>query len=309
MDNSKYIKSLFFITLLFIVNTTAFSLVIEDFKSGKATGWIPSGAALTDTFIVGDPKFQMNLADTQPEDDHTPGNGINTHYITTNGSVGVNDVNGGSSITTSSIYPVTANSDLSIWYFYGQLNTDDDPNDFFKIKYSLASGTVFNNLTNIGDVQTPAIWTEVTTPIPAGSNIVIKVTISDGLAAGDIIEAGINDLNILPVNLTIDNVTVDKSAETGIFTVTHQGTINIAANLNSGILISGGTTSTTIQNNHIFQNGTDCGSNITINSGSGISIEQNLIEEAGAFGIDDQIGNIVPITNRCITCRMKNELI
>ncbi len=75
----------------------------------------------------------------------------------------------------------------------------------------------------------------------------------------------------------------------------------IATTTDSGILINGGT-STTIQNNHITSNGDSaCDDNITIQSGSGITIQQNLIENAEALGIDgDGISGNVSITENTI---------
>ncbi len=73
----------------------------------------------------------------------------------------------------------------------------------------------------------------------------------------------------------------------------------IATNTDAGILINGGT-STTIQNNHITNNGDNaCDDNITIQSGSGIIIQQNLIENAASLGIDGDgsAGNITIAEN------------
>ncbi|GAB5538533.1 MAG: hypothetical protein Salg2KO_06360 [Salibacteraceae bacterium] len=76
----------------------------------------------------------------------------------------------------------------------------------------------------------------------------------------------------------------------------------IATNTDEGIDISGGT-STLIQNNHVTSNGdSSCDDNITINSGSGIVIQQNLIENASALGIDgDGISGSVTISENTIT--------
>jgi len=76
----------------------------------------------------------------------------------------------------------------------------------------------------------------------------------------------------------------------------------IATNTDAGILIDGGT-STTVRNNHITASGdTACDDNITIQNGSGIAIQQNLIENGASLGIDGdgQAGNIT-ITENTIT--------
>ncbi|NHF61597.1 sodium:calcium exchanger [Flavobacteriaceae bacterium TP-CH-4] len=77
----------------------------------------------------------------------------------------------------------------------------------------------------------------------------------------------------------------------------------IATNTDTGILVNGGT-ATTIQNNHITTNGSDaCEDNITIQSGSGVVIQQNLIENASALGIDGDgiLGNLTIYENSITT--------
>ncbi len=76
----------------------------------------------------------------------------------------------------------------------------------------------------------------------------------------------------------------------------------ISTNEEAGVLVNGGI-STVIQNNHITTNGADsCFDNITITSGTGIVIQQNLIELSGAMGIDGNgIAGGVTITENSIT--------
>lgn len=81
----------------------------------------------------------------------------------------------------------------------------------------------------------------------------------------------------------------------------------IATNTDTGILIDGGT-SINIQNNHITSNGSDaCEDNITIQTGSGIVIQQNLIENASSLGIDgDGISGSVSLLENTITSSGQN---
>lgn len=68
----------------------------------------------------------------------------------------------------------------------------------------------------------------------------------------------------------------------------------VSGNTDEGILISG-STSVVLQRNHIIENGnTACSNNIRIEGGSGIVIQQNLIENASALGIeeDGSIGDL-----------------
>lgn len=76
----------------------------------------------------------------------------------------------------------------------------------------------------------------------------------------------------------------------------------ISENAESGILVNGGT-STTIQNNHIYSNGSSpCDDNISLLDGSGIVIQQNLIDNAASFGIElESTNGSVSITENTIT--------
>lgn len=186
--------------ILFTVCSSISSQTTEDFESGSAAGWTTSGSASTGTFIVGNPSLETSGGiTTQLEDDHTPGAGVNAYFTATNTSAGNRDVDGGTSIATSPTYAVTSDSQLSIWYFFGQRDAGDDSNDYFLLEYSVNSGISFTTLVSIGDIQINANWTEATVFIPASSNLVVRVTASDGSGTGDIIEAGIDDLEILPI--------------------------------------------------------------------------------------------------------------
>ncbi|WP_289040976.1 Calx-beta domain-containing protein [uncultured Zobellia sp.] len=76
----------------------------------------------------------------------------------------------------------------------------------------------------------------------------------------------------------------------------------ITRNTDEGILVNGGT-STLIQNNHITDNGNNaCFDNIKISGGSGIIIQQNLIDRAASLGIDAEgISGSLTITENTIS--------
>ena len=108
--------------------------------------------------------------------------------------------------------------------------------------------------------------------------------------------------SLLGVNaLGVNGGTIDDGLEITGGTAIIDGNY-IATNTDAGIRINGGT-ATTIQNNHITANGdAACDDNITIEAGSGIVIQQNLIESAASLGIDgdDQTGSIT-ISENTIT--------
>ncbi|ADY28352.1 Na-Ca exchanger/integrin-beta4 [Cellulophaga lytica DSM 7489] len=72
----------------------------------------------------------------------------------------------------------------------------------------------------------------------------------------------------------------------------------ITTNSNAGIQIRGGS-SVLVQNNHLTENGTGaCFDNIFIDGGNNITITQNLIEKAGALGIEvEDVDDVVVLEN------------
>jgi len=122
--------------------------------------------------------------------------------------------------------------------------------------------------------------------------------------SGILVEAGSATIsnNLLGVNAVgVNTGNIDNGVEITGGTAIIDGNY-IATNTDAGIFIDG-STSTSIQNNHITANGDSaCDDNITIQSGSGILIQQNLIESAASLGIDGdgQPGNIT-ITENSIT--------
>ena len=114
-----------------------------------------------------------------------------------------------------------------------------------------------------------------------------SVTIQNNLIGVD--AASSNDGNILiGVEITGGSAIIDGNYFT--------------TNEEAGILVDGGT-STLIQNNHLTGNGLDrCFDNITITGGTGIVIQQNLMELSGAMGIDaNGIPGGITITENSIT--------
>ncbi|MEM9555568.1 MAG: extracellular metalloproteinase [Acidobacteriota bacterium] len=171
---------------------------VEDgFESGTA-GWSNAAASTCSTgaYVEGNPTQQTSTVVTQPNGSH---GGTTSIFTATNTAAGTNDVDGGNCILDSPTWAVSEASTLSLWYFHGQRDTGDDPSgDFFRIEVSTNGGSSYSSLVNIGDVRTVANWTEVTTSIPAGSNVKLRVQTSDGSATGDIVEGGIDDLSICP---------------------------------------------------------------------------------------------------------------
>ena len=168
--------------------------VNESFESG-AGGWTTSGTCSTGTFTTGTPDAVTNGGvTTQVGSAQDGSNALFTQPNTV--SAGVNDVDGGECVATSPVYNVTANSDVSAWYYHGQRDAGDDPSgDFFFLEVSTNSGA-WQSLASFGDVTSNASWTEATTTAAAGNSIQLRIRASDGAGPGDLVEAGIDNVSI-----------------------------------------------------------------------------------------------------------------
>ena len=185
----------------FCPTTPAPPCTIEEDFTGGLGAWVNAAASTcsTGTFVAATPTQQTSTVVTQVGGDHTTGTG-NALFTATNTGAGTNDVDGGNCILESPSFTVTQASNLSIWYFHGQRDAGDDATgDFFRIELSTDGGSSYTDLVSIGDVQNVAAWTEATAAIPAGSDVRLRVQVSDGSATGDIVEGGIDDLAICPV--------------------------------------------------------------------------------------------------------------
>jgi hypothetical protein len=140
--------------------------------------------------------------------------------------------------------------------------------------------------------------------INANNTIIRNVAVYANNNAGILVNSGSANIldNLLGVNALGSNAgNINIGVENSGGDILVDGNY-IATVTDSGILIDGGT-SNVIQNNHITTNGsTACNDNISLNSGSGIVIQQNLIENAASLGIDAAsiYGNVL-VTENTIT--------
>ena len=170
--------------------------VEDDFENG-ATGWSTGGGCSTGTFILGAPTQQSaGGIVTQVGGDHSSP-GTNALFTASNTSAGNADVDGGECSLDSPTWSVSNASTLSVWYFHGQRDAGDDANgDYFRLEISTNGGSSYSPFVSIGDTRTAAAWTNATTSVPAGSDVRVRVRVSDGAGPGDIVEGGIDDLSI-----------------------------------------------------------------------------------------------------------------
>ena len=168
----------------------------ESFETGSG-GWTNDGASTcaTGSYISGTPTEVVNGGVTTQVGGASDGN--NAWFTASNSSAGSNDVDGGNCITRSPSISVATDSTLSIAYFHGQRDAGDDPSgDFFRLEVSTDGGSTFQTIASTGDTASNATWNTVSTQIPAGSIVVVRVQCSDGSGPGDLVECGIDDLSI-----------------------------------------------------------------------------------------------------------------
>ncbi|RPJ40612.1 MAG: T9SS C-terminal target domain-containing protein, partial [Candidatus Latescibacterota bacterium] len=173
----------------------------DDFESGNH-GWSqdPTHTASTGAWALVDP----NPTAYQPGDDATPPPGAICWVTAQNSAEGTDDVDNGISALRSPVWDLSAHGSVALYinYFHGQRDPGDDAGDFFRIDLSNNGGATFPaNLLLLGDAYHAPAWTALQVRLedhlPLTSQMVLRLQAADGLASGDIVEAGIDDLALL----------------------------------------------------------------------------------------------------------------
>ncbi len=159
--------------------------------------------------------------------------------------------------------------------------------DLPEIQVHANDGNTFINEGNTNMIRNLAVFANDLAGVQVNNG---SITISNNLIGVDAL--GANDGGILNgVEVTGGIAQIDSNF--------------ISTTKESGILLNGGTSSI-VQNNHLITNGEDtCSDNISIISGSGVLIQQNLIELSAAMGIDGMAGGVT-ITENSITTAGQN---
>ncbi|GGD43943.1 Calx-beta domain-containing protein [Muriicola marianensis] len=156
--------------------------------------------------------------------------------------------------------------------------------DLPEIQVHAKDGNTFINEGNANVIRNLSIYADDLAGVQVNNG---SVTVSSSLIGVDALGAN-NGAILFGIEVTGGEATVDSNY--------------LSTNEETGILINGGT-ATTVQNNHLTGNGNDkCFDNITITGGTGILIQQNLLELSAAMGIDGNgIAGGVTITENTIT--------
>jgi hypothetical protein len=170
-------------------------------------------------------RIDPNETPYQPGDDTTPDPGIYALVTGQNSNPGDQDVDGGISAISSPVLDLTVypGAELSLMYFFGQRDEGDDPDwDFFRIDVSNDGGATYPvNLVSYGDETVSGVWraleVDLDEHIALTDQVRIRVQASEGPAAGDLIEAGIDDVLIAAGTSSgpspVDDLTICTAAD------------------------------------------------------------------------------------------------
>ena len=169
------------------------------------SGWTvgaPGDTATTGIWVLVDP---VGTA-AQPEDDHTvPGTMcFVTGQGAVGGAVGANDVDGGATTLTTPTLDVSAVADpyIAYWRWYSNSSGAGPGADVFVIDISGDGGATWTNVETVGPTgpEVSGGWFRhsfrVGSLLPAASQVRLRFVAAD-LGAGSIIEAAIDDLEVL----------------------------------------------------------------------------------------------------------------
>jgi len=181
----------------------------DDLESNS--GWTagdPSDTATTGIWERVDPIG----TDAQPGDDHTSGGSFCfvTGQGSNGGSLGENDVDGGTTTLYSPIYDLTGTTDpmMSYWRWYSNNSGASPGADTFIIQLSNDGGSSWSDVEILGPTGagTSGGWIQhmfsVSSILAPTANMQLRFLASD-LGSGSIIEAAIDDLEI--IDMTCDS--------------------------------------------------------------------------------------------------------
>ncbi|MFT5051840.1 MAG: hypothetical protein ACI8QZ_003269 [Chlamydiales bacterium] len=184
-------------------------VLVTDFEPTGNNGWtggVGGDNATTGVWVHVNPRGTA----AQPEDDHTTGAGIRawvTGQGTVGGSLGENDVDGGTTTLLSPAFDGSGSTFLiaSYWRWYSN-NTGAAPNaDTFVVGVSNDGGSTWTNVETIGPGgnESNGGWinhsVDLATIIAPTANMRLRFRASD-LGSGSIVEAGIDDIEIIDIS-------------------------------------------------------------------------------------------------------------
>ncbi len=163
-----------------------------DFESGDG-GWSQGAdTCTTGSFIVGTPD-----ATAWQIGGGNPGQAFFTQNNA--GGIGTDDVDGGTCEALSPVLDASGEAavEVTLDYYHGQRDNGDDANDGFTVEV-LSDGVVVDTMVSIGDVTNAASWSTLSTVVTNPGDLQLRVRATDAAGAGDIVEAGIDNVSVCP---------------------------------------------------------------------------------------------------------------
>ena len=180
-------------------------LAVFDFEGASDEGWSLSAPndASTGAWERGDP---VGTA-AQPEDNHTPG-GTSCWFTgqgVVGGSLGSNDVDGGTTTLTSPNFNLTGQSavQLNFWLWYSNSTGGSPGQDVFEIEGSDNGGASWTNLATVGPAGANGGWNEYSLDLETSLNMTAAVRLrfmASDLGGGSIVEAALDDVSLVPAD-------------------------------------------------------------------------------------------------------------
>lgn len=166
------------------------------------TAWVVGQASDTATTGIWN-RMNPQGTDAQPEDDHTPGTGVNCWVTDGNAgsSVGANDIDAGATTLTSPLLDASTlgeDAELVYWRWYSN-NQGAAPNeDSMRVEISDNAGSSWTTLEIV--TENAGAWVEkrfrIADFVSPSDSVRVRFIASD-LINGSIVEAGVDDLRLI----------------------------------------------------------------------------------------------------------------
>ncbi|MCB2204203.1 T9SS type A sorting domain-containing protein [bacterium] len=185
----------------------------------SADGWSVLSDATTGEWINADPVGTWNtqlgnegdVPYVQPDEDHTPGAGMDKCWVTGNASkgsgLGTNDVDDGETYLTTRSYDVTnmVHPVLRYYRWYSNDAGATPGTDYWSVQISSDGGRNYEYLERT--LESDASWKakvfELEDMVDLTDKIVVKFTAADN-EPGSLVEAAVDDFEILDINAALD---------------------------------------------------------------------------------------------------------
>ncbi len=188
------------------------------------TGWTagdPGDTATTGIWERANPE----PTDAQPGDDRTPGSGVNC-WITgaaAGASIGANDVDGGFTSLTTPMFdptPLGPDAELRYWRWYSNDQGGSPDNDDMNIVISNDGGHSWRDVEEVA--ENANAWVErrfrIADLIEPTSTMLVQFIAKD-YEPGSIVEAGIDDLQIVAIGCDANSADLNKDGTLDFFDV------------------------------------------------------------------------------------------